>query len=448
MPRSRFLFPRSILHGPKGLLGVSITAAALLGSAGAPPLDAQAIGLSAVGAQRFFNEDLLFFEPEPGDRFATVLVAGDFDGDGADDLATGMPFDDGFANGGGPVNSGSVVVRYGVAGSGLAGGLATTVLNQLAGGSSNPADEGDAYGFALAACDFDGDGDDDLAVGVPNEEGPGAIPDADLGAVHIYYGRPTGLSADDDAFYDQNTPGIPGNADVSERFGRALACGDFDGDGFDDLAVGVPLDRGGSDLAGAVNVIPGSSSGLDPASATILHQDTFGMDGSPELGDEFGFALAVGDFDGDGFDDLAVGVPGEGFDPPGTFSGAVHVVQGAACGLPCAAVVPRNLLFIESFVGGDPENGDRFGSVLAAGDFDGDGFDDLVVGVPDEDLGGAEDCGHVVELFGSSSGIVASTRTRTTSAPRSRSGTSTVTASTTSPPAIPESSSPARPTAR
>ena len=73
------------------------------------------VGLSPVGAQRFGNEDLLIFVPEEGDRFAWSLATGDFNGDGADDLVSGMPYDDGF----GVPDSGLVVVRYGSPGSGL-----------------------------------------------------------------------------------------------------------------------------------------------------------------------------------------------------------------------------------------------------------------------------------------------------------------------------------------
>jgi hypothetical protein len=402
MRRLRPGFAPHRLRSPRAPLGGLVLAAALAATSAAPPADAQSIGLSAVRAQRFFNEDLLFFEPETGDRFATALVAGDFDGDGADDLATGMPFDDGFANGGGPVDSGSVIVRYGLPGRGLAGGLADTILNQLAGGSSDPAEENDRFGFSLAACDFDGDGFADLVVGVPNEESPTSIPETNAGAVHVHRGRASGLSANDDAFFSQGTPGVPGDPEIGDQFGRSLACGDFDGDGFADLAVGVPC----NDItvqSGAINVFPGSPAGLDPASATVLEQNSPGMEDGGDPSDAFGFALAAGDFDGDGFADLAIGVPGETFAGQPARHGAVHVVLGGAAGLTGA----RDFLFGESFVGGSAEAEDRFGSVLAAGDFDGDGFDDLAVGVPNEDLGGVEDCGNVVEIFGSATGIVA-----------------------------------------
>src|SRR5262245_5735108 len=92
----------------------------------------------------------------------------------------------------------------------------------------------------------------------------------------------------------------------------SLASGDFNLDGFVDLAVGVPNEDIGSVAdAGAVNVIYGGFSGLSSANNQFLSQDSTGVDDDPETFDLFGYALAAGDFNGDGFDDLAVGVIGE-----------------------------------------------------------------------------------------------------------------------------------------
>jgi hypothetical protein len=93
-----------------------------------------------------------------------------------------------------------------------------------------------------------------------------------------------------------------------DRFGSALVAGDFNGIGKDDLAVGMPgEDFGGATDTGIVVVLFGSSQGLLPASWERLGQKRVG--GIDESGDQFGLALAAGDFNGDGKDDLAIGTP-------------------------------------------------------------------------------------------------------------------------------------------
>jgi hypothetical protein len=187
-------------------------------------------------AASFVEDDLVLTGPASNDEFAHSLAAGDFDGDGVDDLATGIPFDD---NAGAlQPNSGIVVVRYGVSGRGLAGGVAGQTLSQIFGGSPDPAEQNDQFGRALAAGDFDGDGFDDLAVGVPDEsidQGAGE------GAVQVYYGSAGGLELGGVQLFSEDSDGVPGETSAQDRFGWALAVADFDGDGRDDLAVGVPF---------------------------------------------------------------------------------------------------------------------------------------------------------------------------------------------------------------
>jgi hypothetical protein len=177
---------------------------------------------------------------------------------------------------------------------------------------------------------------------------------------------------------------------------------DFNDDGADDLAIGVPGEDVGSAIdGGAVNVLYGSPGGLTGTGSQLFTQDSPGVPGGAEEGDLFGAALASGDFNNDGFADLAIGAPGEDV---GTAqeAGAVNVLYGSAGGLATGG----GQLFTQ--VAGAVESGDRFGSALASGDFDNDGFADLGVGAPLEDAGSAVDAGAVSEIPGSAGGLTTS----------------------------------------
>ena len=122
------------------------------------------------------------------------------------------------------------------------------------------------------------------------------------------YGSHEGLTAEGDQIWSQNSRGIAGTSESADEFGNSLAAGDFNGDGLEDLAIGVHLeDIGTTEDAGAVNVIYGSHGGLTAEGNQIWHQDSAGIAGSAEAGDFFGRSLAAGDFNGDGCDDLSIG---------------------------------------------------------------------------------------------------------------------------------------------
>ena len=272
-----------------------------------------------------------------------------------------------------------------------------------------------ALALSLAAvparADFDGDGYDDLAIGVPWEDvNVGSGTQNDAGMLNVLYGSSGGLSSAGDQIWHQSSSGMPDEAEGGDRFGWVLAAGDFDADGFYDLAVGVPSEDLviGSDVlpgAGAVQVLYGTSGGLTEAGSQFWHQSVSGVKGKAESYDMFGYTLAVGDFDGDGYDDLAIGVPYEDVgDPVVADAGLVAVLYGSSSGL-----TGRDQIWYQ---GNDGLNGiaeveDHFGLALAAGDFDADGFDDLVVGIPDEDAGSAVDSGAIHVIFGAAGGLTA-----------------------------------------
>lgn len=359
-------------------------------------------GLSIHRVTLLTEGNLFFLGPRDFDHFGQAQVAGDFDGDGADDLATGVPGDDNLGDQ--FPGSGIVILRYGTTRQGLAPGLASDVLSQAFGSSPDPAEEGDGFGRAMTKGDFNADGFDDLAVGIPFENDADEGGDADSGAVQVYYGSANGIVAASAQYFDEDSPGVPGATDGGDNFGLALATGDFDDDGFDDLAIGVPGENFGAQdtNCGSVNILRGSSVGLDTEGAQRWNQESALIDGSCETDDFWGKALAAADFDGDGFDDLAVGAPGE------NDGGGVHFLFGSEAGLATAG----NNLWTQNDAGvlDIDEPFDQFGGVLAAGDFTGDGYSDLAIGAPLEDLeldGDVvlEDAGAFHIFFGGPTGI-------------------------------------------
>ncbi|KAB2959601.1 MAG: hypothetical protein F9K16_12370 [Thermoanaerobaculia bacterium] len=345
------------------------------------------------GAQVWEVDDL-FVVPtglSAGSEFGRAVAVGDLDGDGLDDLVAGAL---------GHLSSrGAFAIALGDA--------ERTPPSTLFGAFGDHPSEW--LGYALALGDFDGDGLDEIAVGAPGRElVVGGQTAAFAGAVRIYSWN--GSLVLDQTLTQLVTIDPPESADL---FGSRLATGDLNDDGFDDLAVSVP----GEDYtflktifldAGVVQVFFGSAQGLRTDNETTLAQGFEGIAGPPGTGDQFGRALAVGDFDHDGFDDLAIGAPYRDVGAAGNGAGRVHVVYGGVGGPQGAG----SQVLVDSLLGSAAEADENFGASLAAGRFDETRFacftgcySDLAIGVPGQTVNVGADAGKVVVVYGSPSGV-------------------------------------------
>ena len=329
---------------------------------------------------------------EPFDRFGESVCTGDFNGDGFDDLAVGAPFEN---IGTSAANQGAINILYG----GITGLSATG--NQLFyegyGGLSGIPEQDDYFGASLVSGDFDGDGYDDLGFSIPWKD---IGPIANAGEVRTIYGSPVGLVGSTEQRWIQGFDGLQNSAEDSDHFGTDLASGDFDGDGRDDLAIGASQeDSGAIANVGVVQIVYGSSAGLTSSGNHIW----WNPDGAVDA-DFYGSALTTGDFNLDGYDELAIGIFEDDVGSE-LAAGTVEILYGSPVGLSRRPGFDDLWHQDRSGIEGAAEPGDRFGFTLAAGDFDGDGFTDLVVGVPFEDIDAEADAGAVNVLYGSEDGI-------------------------------------------
>ncbi|MEU1253282.1 FG-GAP and VCBS repeat-containing protein [Streptomyces chartreusis] len=353
---------------------------------------------------------------EAGDSFGYDTAFADFNSDGYDDIAVGASGEDV----GSDVDGGGLAILWGSA-AGITGKGVTV---------ADPAPTAhDRWGKNLAAGDFDGDGKADLAVGSNNATlyvfkggfnssgTPGGrytikppIMGTDAnGPLNLTAGDANGDGRTDlvvDGYEYQTDYGwnensyIPGSSSGlamanirTLKPGVITAIGDINHDGFGDIVSGAAWNATTEDgttvpnaaKGGKVWVTYGTVNG--PGSATGITQDTGNVPGTSETNDNFGWDLDLGDINGDGFLDLAIGVAGENIGSAAN-TGAVTILYGNASGLNTASGAQS---FAQSTAGvpGNDEDDDLFGIDLRLDDVTGDGKADLIAGSAENDGNGA-----------------------------------------------------------
>ncbi|NEB76795.1 hypothetical protein G3I40_16430 [Streptomyces sp. SID14478] len=282
--------------------------------------------------------------PTAHDLWGRSLAAGDFDGDGKDDLAVGSSGASVYVFKGGTTKSGTLGGRY-------------TFKPPIQNAGGDPHYNGP---LSLVAGDVNGDGRSDLVV-----DG---------------YDTATTEAWNKNFYIPGTASGLNGANAVGLTPGVITGIGDVNNDGYGDIVTGIAWDKAsgvpGASDGGKVSLTYGSASG--PAASTSISQDSGAVPGASEKGDGFGDELSLGDINGDHYQDLVVGTDGEDLDGVAD-AGSVTVFYGSAQGLDTTSGIQY---FTQNTAGvpGVDEKSDLFGSEVKLTDVTGDGRADLTIG--------------------------------------------------------------------
>jgi len=290
-----------------------------------------------------------------------LRVRHDFNGDGIADILVGASQDD---DGGG--NSGVAFIFYGSTSLGSSIDASNADVKLIG------EDADDRFSISVSgAGDFNDDGIDDVLVGAHNDDDGGG----NSGVAFIFYGSSSLPNLIDASAADVKLIGEAG----SDLFGRSVSgAGDVNNDGIDDVIVGADGEDAGGSAAGAVYIFYGSKELAGLIDASSADVKLIGEVGN----DKLGFAISrAGDVNGDGFDDIIVGAYGN--NAGGNNAGAAYIFFGAK---EMSGIIDTSNADVK-FIGEDAS--DFFGDTLSgAGDVNGDGIDDVLVGAEGDDAGG------------------------------------------------------------
>jgi hypothetical protein len=337
------------------------------------------------------------------------IASGDVNADGYADVIVGAP-----TASSGQAGEGMALVYYG----------GPTGLSSAPDWSTEANQAGAKWGYSVAAIDLDGDGDSDVIVGSPSYDNG----QADEGRVTVYLGDPAGLSTTGTS-YEPNL--------ASADFGASLAVGDYDGDGYGDLAVGADGYSNGQASEGAVLVYAGGPTGSLGSAYIVLESNLASNRGGA-------YGAGAGDINGDGYDDMVQGSTGFGwtyvhFGGPNGITSASAITLSTTGGTSFGTACDVNgdgksdvLVGASAYTGGQSNEGQirvHYGktalsstpdwkyesnivgaglgnSVACAGDLNGDGYGDIVAGAAAYD-GAYTDQGRAYVFLGGSTGPAA-----------------------------------------
>jgi hypothetical protein len=313
------------------------------------------------------EQDLTVFGAEAGDRLGSDLTTGDANGDGVQDLLLGSFLADGPENA--RYQGGEAYLIF--------GSPSLSGARDMAQGQYDlaliAAQADDQLGYRLAMGDLNNDGIDDLIVAAFRADGPDNSRE-DGGEVYVMFGSSSLTGVLDFASVSPDVTVMA--ADKQDDLGAAVASGDVNGDGIDDLLIGAPRADGPDNSrrsAGEAYVVFGSPSLAGSFDIALTEQDMTIL--GADAGDGMGTSLASADLNGDGVDDIVVGTEGgDGPDNARQDGGDVYIVLGPTS---LGQTVDMALGDYSAAIFGE-QPGDAFGVRVAAADWDGDGLADVL----------------------------------------------------------------------